>query len=49
MRLLEEGPYHGFIGEHGVYTSFRLPGQDTDARGMNSAGQIAGVYNAGAA
>jgi hypothetical protein len=42
-----DGPYHGFVAEQGVFTSFDYPGSDTDARGMNSLGQIAGVYNAG--
>jgi probable HAF family extracellular repeat protein len=45
--VLAEGPYHGFILENGVFTSFDYPGMDTDGRGINADGQIAGVYNAG--
>ena len=42
-----DGPYHAFVTEQGVFKSFDYPGSDTDARGMNSLGQITGVYNAG--
>ena len=42
-----EGPWHAFSLRNGVFTSFDFPNNETDARGMNASGQIAGVFNAG--
>jgi uncharacterized membrane protein len=38
------GPYHAFIFDGGVFTSFDYPGGESDARHINAAGNIVGVY-----
>jgi uncharacterized membrane protein len=41
------GPWHAFTKNGNTFTSFDFPGMETDARTINSAGQIVGVYNQG--
>jgi probable HAF family extracellular repeat protein len=41
------GPWHSFVYENGAYTQFDFPGFESDARGINTAGDIVGVYNSG--
>ena len=40
-----DGPWHSFVYKDGVFTQFDFPGWESDARGINAAGDIAGVYN----
>ena len=39
------GPWHSFIYKDSVFTQFDFPGWESDARGINSAGNIVGAYN----
>lgn len=42
-----DGPWHSFVLDNGNYVQFDVPGWESDARGINAAGSIVGVYNAG--
>lgn len=41
------GPWHSFLYENGEFEQFDYPDWESDARAINSAGDIVGVYNAG--
>lgn len=41
------GPWHAFTKDGTTFTSFDFPGMETDARTINTNGQIVGVYNQG--
>lgn len=41
------GPFHAFVSDNGDHVQFDFPGGETDARAMNSLGQIVGIYNTG--
>lgn len=40
-------PWHSLISDHGNFTSFDFPNRETDARAINTAGRIVGIYNSG--
>jgi hypothetical protein len=42
------GFWHSLIEEDGNFTSFDFPNRETDARAINGAGRIVGIYNTGA-
>ncbi len=42
------GPWHSMIADGGTFTSFDFPNKESDARAINGAGRIVGIYNSGA-
>jgi uncharacterized membrane protein len=38
---------HGFLLDHGVYTTLDPPGSNSSVSGINASGQIVGEYSAG--
>ena len=40
------GPFHGVFVDGGSFITFDYPGNETDGRAINSAGHIAGIYDA---
>jgi uncharacterized membrane protein len=45
--IMPRGPYHASFFEHGAWSIFDFPGNESDGRAINSHGHIAGIYNAG--
>jgi probable HAF family extracellular repeat protein len=45
--VMPRGPYHASLLADGVWTEYDFPGNETDGRAINAAGDIAGIYNAG--
>lgn len=41
------GPYHASLRAGGVWSEYDFPGNETDGRAINTAGDIVGIYNAG--
>jgi probable HAF family extracellular repeat protein len=45
--IMPRGPYHASLRANGVWSEYDFPGNETDGRAINAAGDIAGIYNAG--
>ncbi len=41
------GPWFALVADHGTFTAYNFPNQQTDGRAINAAGQIVGVWDAG--